>query len=137
MSRSISGFRAEGGYTFTDSEIVESTSTSAVFRAGNWAFRRPRHSGFINLAWNGARASIDLAGALVGRARRQRLLVAGAADGGERRATAPWDLRGSVRLHRTLSVTGAIDNLTDSDHMEPLGYPVLGRAIRFGVRARF
>ena len=32
---------------------------------------------------------------------------------------------------------GAIDNLTDSDRMEPLGYPVLGRAIRFGVRARF
>jgi outer membrane cobalamin receptor len=48
-----------------------------------------------------------------------------------------WDLRATVRFTRTLSGTAAIDNLTDSDRMEPLGYPVLGRAIRFGVRARF
>jgi outer membrane receptor protein involved in Fe transport len=39
--------------------------------------------------------------------------------------------------HAHLSLTGAIDNLTDSDRMDPLGYPVLGRAFRFGVRARF
>ena len=32
-----------------------------------------------------------------------------------------WDLRGSVLLTRALSGTVAIDNLTDSDHMEPLG----------------
>jgi outer membrane cobalamin receptor len=50
---------------------------------------------------------------------------------------AVWDVRGSYRVVRRLSATVAIDNLADSDHMEPLGYPVLGRAIRFGVRARF
>ena len=80
----VSGFRAKAGYTFTDSEIVESTSTSAVFRPGNWAFRRPRHSGFINFAWNGARASIDLRGCAGRPSRRQRLLVAGAGDRRER-----------------------------------------------------
>jgi hypothetical protein len=36
-----------------------------------------------------------------------------------------------------LSATFAIDNLGDSDHMEPLGYPVLGRAARAGLRVRF
>jgi len=132
----VSGFRARAGYTFTDSEIVESTSTSAVFRPGNWAFRRPRHSGFINLAWNGSRASIDLAGALVGR-RVDSDFSSLAPPMVENTRYGAWDLRGSVRLHRTLSGTVAIDNLTGSDHMEPLGYPVLGRAFRFGVRARF
>ena len=34
---------------------------------------------------------------------------------------------------RSSRLTGAIDNLTDSDRMEPLGYPVLGRAVRLGV----
>jgi vitamin B12 transporter len=132
----VSGFRAKTGYTFTDSEILESTSTSAVFKAGNWAFRRPRHSGFLNLAWNGARASIDLSGTFSGLRVDSDFsfldLPIEINDG-----FAQWDLRGSARLTRVFSLTAAIDNLTDSDRMEPLGYPLLGRAIRFGLRARF
>jgi len=131
-----SGLRAKAGYTFTGSEILESTSDSAVFKEGNWAFRRPRHSGFIGLAWNGSRASLDLSGSIVGRrvdsdfsALEPAIL--------ENDGYGLWDVRGSFRLTRTLSVTGAIDNLADSDHMEPLGYPVLGRALRAGLRARF
>jgi outer membrane cobalamin receptor len=131
-----SGFRAKGGYTFTDSEILESTSTSAVFKSGNWAFRRPRHAGFMGLAWNGARASFDVSGTFSGRrvdSDFSSLQPAVVENGG----FAQWDVRALVRLTRMLSVTGAIDNLTDSDRMEPLGYPILGRAIRFGVRASF
>ena len=48
-----------------------------------------------------------------------------------------WDLRGSLQLTRVIAFTGAVDNLTDSDHMDPLGYPVLGRAIRVGVRTKW
>jgi vitamin B12 transporter len=132
----VSGFRAKAGYTFTDSEIVESTSSSAVFRAGNSAFRRPRHAGFVNVAWNGRRASIDLSGSLVGR-RVDSDFASLVPAIVENERYGLWDLRGSYRLTRILSATGAVDNLTGSDHMEPLGYPVLGRAIRFGVRARF
>ncbi|HYT75832.1 MAG TPA: TonB-dependent receptor, partial [Vicinamibacterales bacterium] len=133
----VGGFRAKAGYTFTDSEILESTSDfSPVFKVGNPAFRRPRHSAFVDVAWNGARASVDLAGSFVG----QRVDSDFSSldppieinDG-----YAQWDLRASLRLTRTLSLTGAIDNLSDSRHMEPLGYPVLGRAVRLGLRARF
>jgi vitamin B12 transporter len=132
----VSGFRAKAGYTFTGSEILESTSTSAVFKVGNSAFRRPRHSGFVNVAWNGARGSIDLAGTLVGeRVDSDFSSLVPAITVNERYTS--WDLRASARLTRALSLTGAIDNLTDSDRMEPLGYPVLGRAVRFGIRARF
>lgn len=132
----VSGFRAKTGYTFTDSEIVESTSTSAVFRVGNAAFRRPRHSGFVNLAWSGARASIDLSGSLVGgRVDSDFSSLVPAITFNERYTS--WDLRASARVTRAFSLTGAIDNLTGSDRMEPLGYPVLGRAVRFGIRARF
>ena len=38
---------------------------------------------------------------------------------------------------RQLSITGAIDNLADSNHMEPLGYPAFGRAVRLGIRTTF
>ena len=67
----VSGFRVKAGYTFTDSEIVESTSTSPVFQPGNWAFRRPRHSGFVDVAWLGSRATIDLSGSRCRPPRRQ------------------------------------------------------------------
>ena len=132
----VSGFRAKAGYTFTDSAIVDSTSASAVFTAGNWAFRRPRHAGFVDLAWNGARASIDLAGTLVGRRVDSDFAsLVPAISFNDRYAS--WDLRASWRFTRQLTLTGAVDNLTNADRMEPLGYPALSRAIRFGVRARF
>lgn len=132
----VSGFRARTGYTFTDSEILESTSTNPLFKVGNGAFRRPRHSGFLDVAWTGARASIDLAGIFSG-TRVDSDFSSLVPPMTENPGFAQWDVRGSVRLTRVFSLTGAIDNLTDSDRMEPLGYPVLGRAFRFGVRARF
>jgi outer membrane cobalamin receptor len=132
----VSGLRAKAGYTFTDSKIVESTSDSEVFTPGNWAFRRPRHAGFIGLAWSGARASIDLSGTLVGR-RVDSDFSALVPAMVENEGYGLWDLRGAYRLTRALSATLAIDNLAGSDHMEPLGYPVLGRAFRAGLRARF
>jgi outer membrane cobalamin receptor len=90
----------------------------------------------VNLAWNGARASIDLSGTFAGRRVDSDFssLVPSIMENGK---YAQWDLRGSARLTRVFSLTAAIDNLTDSDRMEPLGYPLLGRAVRLGVRARF
>jgi outer membrane cobalamin receptor len=133
----VSGVSAKAGYTFTDSEILESTSPgNPVFEAGNWAFRRPRHSGFVDVAWSGARASIDLAGSVVGRrvdSDFSSLVPAITSNDGY----AVWDLRASARVTRRVSVTGAVDNLTDRQYMEPLGYPALGRAVRGGIRVRF
>ena len=131
----VQGFHAKAGYTFLDSEILESTSSSPVFEAGNWAFRRPRHSGFVDVGWSDARGSIDLAGSIVGRrvdSDFSSLVPALTSNDGY----ALWDLRASARLTRWLSLTGAIDNLTDRQYMEPLGYPALGRAVRIGVRFR-
>jgi len=132
----VRGFSSKAGYTFTDSEIVESTSTSAAFKAGNWGFRRPRHAGFIGLGWNGARATLDLTGSIVGRRVDSDFssLVPGIL---ENEGYSAWDVRASFRVTRAVFATAAVDNLGDSDHMEPLGYPVLGRAVRIGLRARF
>jgi vitamin B12 transporter len=132
----VSGFRTRAGYTFTDSEILESTSSSAVFEAGNWAFRRPRHSGYAGLSWSGGRASIDLSGSFVGRRVDSDFssLVPAIVENSR---YALWDLRGSLTVTRAIALTAAIDNLTDSDHMDPLGYAVLGRAVRVGIRTKW
>ena len=132
----VSGFRVKAGYTFTDSEIVDSASSSPVYKTGNRAFRRPRHSGFVDIAWLGSRASIDLSGSLVGR-RVDSDFSALVPPMLENEGFALWALRGSAQLMRALAVTAAIDNLTGSDHMDPLGFPVLGRAARIGLRAKW
>ena len=46
-------------------------------------------------------------------------------------------MRAAYRLTGPLSITGAVDNLTGADYMDPLGYPALGRAFRIGARVGF
>ena len=132
----VSGWRAKGGYTYTDSEIVDSTSNSEAFTEGNTAFRRPRHAGFVDIAWHGARGSAGLDGAFVGRrvdsdfaALDPPILV--------NDAYTLWNLRAALRATRIVTLTLAVDNLAGREYMEPLGYPAPGRAFRAGLRAGF
>ena len=132
----VRGLRARAGYTYLDSNILQSTSTSPVFQPGNEAFRRPKHSGFVDLGWVGPRGTIDLTGTFVGRrvdSDFSSLVPAMTSNDGY----ALWDLRASARVTRRVSLTGAVDNLTDRQYMEPLGYPALGRAVRGGIRVGF
>jgi len=133
----VAGVRARAGYTFVDSKILESTSEfSEVFKEGNPAFRRPRHSGYVDVAWLGGRGSVSLIGTFVGE-RSDSDFVSFFPPILTNAAYASWDARATAVLTRALSLTLAIDNLADSRHMEPLGYPVLSRALRGGVRVRF
>jgi outer membrane cobalamin receptor len=123
-----------GGYTFLDSEILESTSpTNVVFASGQWAFRRPRHSGFVGIAWKRQRVSADVTGLFIGRSvdsdfsSLEPPLI-------ENVGHATWDARASYQLTPRLAAVLSLDNLTNQQYMEPLGYPALGRAVRAGIR---
>jgi outer membrane cobalamin receptor len=131
------GFHARGGYTLTASEVIDSVApASTVFGVGHWLFRRPRHSGFVEASWTDSRVSLNLFASIIGRRVDSDFSsLEPAMTFNDGRAT--WDVRGSYRLSRTLALTLAIDNLTNTAYMEPLGYPALGRAIRAGVRAGF
>ena len=48
-----------------------------------------------------------------------------------------WDARASVRVTSKVSGQLAIDNLTNRNYQEPLGYYALQRAVRVGVRVAF
>jgi len=129
--------RLRGGYTFLDSEIIDSTSpSSVVLQAGQWLFRRPRHSGFVGASWGRGRVSADVTGMFVGRfvdsdfASLQPPIV-------EHSPYATWDARAAVKLVPRASVLVAVDNLANADYMEPLGYRALGRAVRAGLRVGF
>jgi outer membrane cobalamin receptor len=131
------GIRIKTGYTFLASRIVDSTSPfDVVFQPGNWLFRRPRHAGFLDVAWSWRGASADVSGVFVGRyvdsdfSSLEPALVANPGYGVvNARVAAPVGSRLSVLL--------SIDNVADRAYQEPLGYPALGRAMRVGARVAF
>jgi outer membrane cobalamin receptor len=132
-----SSMHARGGYTWLDSEIVESTAPSSViFQPGQALFRRPRHSGFAEMGWTHNRVTADLLGVFIGRfvdsdfSSLQPPLVVNP-------GFKTWDARLSYKATSQLACLVAIDNIGDADYMEPLGYQALRRAIRVGLRVGF
>jgi vitamin B12 transporter len=133
----VAALRLRGGYTLVHSAIVESTTDfSPVFAVGNWAFRRPRHSGYVNGAWSWAQVTIDVTGTFVGRF----------VDSDFASFTPPilqnpgwtlWDARAAWRATSRITALLAVDNLTGRDYQQPLGYLALRRAARAGVRVGF
>lgn len=130
----IDSVRLRAGYTFVDSAIVESTSAfSPVFAVGQWAFRRPRHSGFVQGSWTLQQVTLDVSGSLLGRfvdsdfsSLEPPIL--------ENAGRATLDARLSYRLAPHVTGLLAIDNVTARNYQEPLGYQALGRAVRAGIR---
>jgi outer membrane cobalamin receptor len=129
-----SGLRARGGYTFTSSEILTSTAPdNPLFAPGAWAFRRPRHAGLLEIDWTGGPLALDLAGLFTGRrVDSDFALLEPSIDVSPARAV--WSAAARYRLHRRVELTLRVENLTDVEYMEPLGYPAWGRAFMGGIR---
>jgi outer membrane cobalamin receptor len=114
--------RGRAGYTLLASEVVESTSpTSAVLKVGQSLFRRPRHSGFVGVTLRDGRVSADVNGIILGSyvdSDFSSLVPAIVSNPGY----TTWDARVAVQVSHQMSGTLSIDNLTDADYMESLGY---------------
>jgi vitamin B12 transporter len=127
-------FRARAGYTLTASRIAQSTvPTNPVFAAGAWAFRRPRHSGFIEGIWTYRRVNGDLRGTFIGR-RVDSDFSSLVPPIVENSGYATWDAGVSYALSVPLTLYLRVDNLSNRDYMEPLGYPAWRRTARIGAR---
>jgi outer membrane receptor protein involved in Fe transport len=132
--------RLRANYTFLDSKIVESTDpTDEIFTVGQWALRRPRHSGSVGASVQWERTAVDVTGVFVGRYVDTDFGLFGAPlfPGSMSPGRAQWDTRVAVRLTRQVTGLLMIDNLTNADYMVPLGYQPLGRVARAGIRVGF
>jgi vitamin B12 transporter len=127
--------RVRAGYTFLASRIVESNADTPVFQEGQWAFRRPRHSGYAGMTLEWQRLLADVNGLFVGRFVDNDFGLFDPAIV-EIPAQTTWDLRLGWRLTRRATLMAAIDNLTDRDYMQPIGYQTLRRVVRAGLRVR-
>ena len=128
------GLRFSGGYTFLDSKVIRSTSSSPIFAPGRHLYRRPRHSGSLQASYSRGRVGIALGGVFVGeRVDTDFNFPSITSNAGY----AIWNASGEVQFARRTSAFITMDNLANRDYMEPLGYPALGRTFRLGMRTRF
>lgn len=129
--------RLRGGYTFLSSEVTRSTApASPVFAEGRSLFRRPRHSGFFNATWTGPRVSVQAYGAFVGErvdSDFSALVPAILSNEGH----AVWDVDGDWRMSRYLTWFARVENIANTQYMDPVGYPAWGRTARGGARVGF
>ena len=129
--------RLRGGYTLVVSRIAESTApTNAVFAVGAWAFRRPRHSGFVEGIWTRDKVSADLRGTFIGR-RVDSDFSSLVPPIVENAGYATWDAGASYRPAAPVTLYLRIENLTNRDYMDPLGYPAWQRTARAGARLQW
>ena len=131
------GVRVVASHTIVDSEIIDASSEfSAALAAGQWALRRPRHSGQAAVTLDRGRLSADLGATWLGRRNDSDFssLVPAITSSD---AYTLW--RGQVAWHVSTQATVfvRVENLTDVDYMEPLGYQAWRRTVHAGLRLRF
>jgi hypothetical protein len=125
--------RVGAQYTLLDGEILESASTSPLFAEGQPLLRRPKHQGSLWASANASRVSGGLNLLLVGSRSDSDFFGIGLT---ENEAYARLDARLRVSVAHGIEAFAVAENLLDREYQEILGFPALGRALRFGVRYR-
>lgn len=133
----LDGIRLSASHTIVNSKIIDASSEfSDALAAGQWALRRPRHSGQAQLLVDRGRLSVDLGAAWVGRRNDSDFssLVPAITSGGDYTL---WRGQVAWRLVSRATAFVRVENLTDVDYMEPLGYPAWRRTLHAGLRLKF
>ena len=124
-------------YTFMDTDILAVDGDDAApppFTVGDPLLRRPRHQLSLEAGMSAGR----LTAFLTSRARGRALDVEPSAGtfGGlfYSEGFNVWNAGASWRVHRSAELFGRVENLTDREYEEALGYPALGRRAMIGLR---
>jgi iron complex outermembrane receptor protein/vitamin B12 transporter len=151
-----------GGYTYLDSVVQRSLSSDNEALLGGYAptfdgipvgiysplkgarpFRRPPHTGFFTASYAGQRLTGVFTSAFSSRSDDSTFLGYEDINQGNSLVLpnrnldwgyAKLDLGGSYKLLSWLNVYGQAENLTDSRHIAPIGYPSLPFNFRTGLR---
>jgi vitamin B12 transporter len=133
----LDGVRLSASHTVVDSEIINASSEfSEVLAAGQWALRRPRHSGQAQLLIDRGRLSADLGATWIGRRNDSDFSSLSPAITATNGHTL-WRGQLAWRVVSQATAFVRVDNLTDVDYMEPLGYPAWRRSVHAGLRLKF
>jgi vitamin B12 transporter len=128
--RPSSHLRFLGNYTLLDTEIVTSVSTDPALAVGQALRRRPKHQGSITGEGTFGRATLGLTLASVSDQADSDFMGIGLTENpGHTRL----DARAVVRLTSYARILAAVENATDAEYQEVLGYPGLPRRFRISL----
>jgi vitamin B12 transporter len=127
-------WEAGGAYTFLNSRVLESTSPDPVFAPGQELFRRPRHSGYVDLRWKPGSWTFGATAILVGRRVDSDFSGLGLT---RNPGYGVLNLLLNHRLSDSISWFVLVNNALDKEYMEVLGFPALRAHFRIGLRAGF
>jgi len=128
--RPSSHLRVLPSYTFQNSEVVESASTDPQLAPGMELRRRPRHQGSLTAEATLGRATLAATIVAMGARADSDFLGIGLV---ENPGFTRLDLRGALRVTPHARILAALENATDADYQEVLGYRALPRRFRISL----
>ena len=154
-----------GGYTFLDTVVQRSFDSDNEALIGGYAptfdgipigaisplkgarpFRRPPHTGFFSASYTDGKFTALFNSAFAGRSDDSTFLEYEDINGGNSlllpnrnldHGYAKLDLGASYQLRSWLGIYGMAENLTDNEHIAPIGYVSLPTSVRAGLRFQF
>jgi iron complex outermembrane receptor protein/vitamin B12 transporter len=154
-----------GGYTFLDAVVQRSFDSDNEAVIGGYAptfnsipigaisplkgarpFRRPPHTGFVSASYSGGKFSVLFDSAFASRSDDSTYLEYEDINGGNGLLLpnrnldygyARIDIGASYQLLSWLGIYGQAENLTDNQHIAPIGYVSLPTNIRTGLRLQW
>jgi iron complex outermembrane receptor protein/vitamin B12 transporter len=153
-----------GGYTYLDAVIQRSFTNSDVALLGPLPtyngipigsdsplqgarpFRRPPHTGFFTATYSTRKLSAMFTSAFVSRSDDSDFLGGDDINGGNSLLLpnrnldpgfAKLDIGASYQLLTWLGIYGQLENLTDNQHIAPIGYISLPLTVRAGIRLQW
>ena len=134
-TRFSSWLNLAGNYTYDDSLVIKASNAfDPTELPGNRLIRRPANSGSLTLNAAFRRLNVTLGGYFTGVRTDSDFLGLGLK---RNPGYARFDLSGSYRLGRGVTLYARATNLFDKQYQDALGYPALGRDMRAGVRYTF
>jgi outer membrane cobalamin receptor len=130
-----------GNYTYDDSKVIKSpNATDPALVPGNRLFKRPLHSGSLIANAHFRHANVNFGGYYVGRRADSdfdSVIVGGVCTGyciTSDPSYVRWDAATTVPVAAGLSATAQVQDLFDRKYQDAVGYPVLGRNFRVGIK---
>jgi vitamin B12 transporter len=134
-SRITNRVSLDSSYTYTSTQVLESTATDPLFAPGAPLLRRPKHAGQLLLNYVGSKWGGNLGGSFIGKRPDSDFFVLPvpiASVAGYAR----FDLGGWYAVNKHVTAYANIENLFNKRYQEVAGYPALKANFRAGLRFR-
>ncbi len=145
LQRPVVGITAAGTYSYVDTQVTATRSTSQQFQPGQPLLRRPTHSGTFRVGYQRGPARLSLNVRAVGQRHDSGFLFLTSVPTAAFAQAVPVDttvnagytvvgLGAEIDAHDAVSLFFRVDNLTDEAYERALGYPGTPRSVVLGTR---